>query len=287
MQSIEWLMRLNNTGTRLSKSHQLIAQHIATHYEKAMFCTAEDISKQCHVSESTVTRFAKSMGYTGYPSFRKALRALATQHLTTQQRFAISAEMQEEQVLQAVLKNDIRNIKKTTELLTEATFQQAVLCLQKAKRIFIMGLRSAAPLAQFMHHYLYQISSDVWLLQNSISDMYEDLSHIGENDVLFAISFPRYSKLIPEGMRFAKSNGATTIALTDSVASPLSEVADICLCAATDMTGFVDSLAAPLSVINALVVRLGLTNKDALDAHFQKLEGIWNANDVYLTQNND
>ena len=285
--NIDWLNRLNLRGEKLSKSHRIIMSYIVDNHEKAIFMTANALAKQCEISESTVVRFANAMGYDGYTELQEAIRNAAKKRLTAQQRVSILSEIEESQVLSAVLKNDINNIKQTTELLDTTAFENAVTALLGARRVCVMGLRSAAPLAQFMHHYLCHILEHVSLVQNTMSDVFEDLSKFGKDDVLFAISFPRYSKTTSDGIRFATQNGSTVIALTDSPLSPLHDASDVCLCAATDMTSFVDSLAAPLSVINALIVRLGIAKKEALSAHFQKMEEIWNANGVYIDRDDE
>lgn len=279
--------RLNLCGRPLSKSHRRIAEYIADHYEKAVFMTAAALGTECGVSESTVVRFATAMGYEGYPELREALSGLVRQQLTSEQRFAIASSIRESDVLSTVLHNDEQNIRKTMEGISHMEFDAAVGRLLSARRIYVMGLRSAAPLAQFMHHYLHQILDNVVLVQSSIGDVFEELARIGHEDVLVGISFPRYSTRTVEGMRFARQNGAQVIGITDGDMSPLCEVSDVCLCASTDMASFVDSLAAPLSVINALAVSVGLHRREELGEHFKRLEGIWNAHSVYIDKKHE
>ena len=276
------IQRLNLRGQPLSKGHRRIAQYIAENYEKAVFMTAAALGNACGVSESTVVRFASAMGYEGYPELRETLASLVRQQLTSEQRFAIASTLQERDVLSTVLHNDEQNIRKTVEALSQLDFDDVVSRLLAARRIYVMGLRSAAPLAQFMYHYLHQVLDDVKLVHNTTGDVFEEIARIGEQDVLFGISFPRYSARTLECMRFAKQNGAQVVGLTDGEMSPLHEAADVCLCANTDMASFVDSLAAPLSVINALVVSVGLHRREELAEHFKRLEGIWNAHSVYI-----
>ncbi len=285
--SHELIDRLNLRGKPLSKGHRRIAEYIAEHYDKAAFMTVDALGKQVGVSESTVVRFAVAMGYEGYPELREALRSLARQSLTAEQRFAIANEMDSSEVLRTVLKNDMQNIRKTVEAVSESDFEEAVSRLQAARRIYVMGLRSAAPLAQFMYHYLHQIMDDVRIVQNTTGDVFEEIARIGSADVLVGISYPRYSTRTLECMRFARQNGAQVVALTDGEMSPLREVSDVCLCASTDMASFVDSLAAPLSLINALIVSLGRSRHDELTSHFKRLEGIWNAQSVYISERNE
>ena len=278
----ELIARLNRRGENLSKGHRRIAQYIAEHYDKAVFMTAVALGKECDVSESTVVRFATALGYEGYPELQAALRELVRQRLTAEQRFAIAATLREEDLLHTVLKSDSQNIRKTMDGIRQADFDNVVARILRAKRLYIMGLRSAAPLAQFLYHYLHIIFEDVRLVQNITGDVLEEINRIGKGDLLVGISFPRYSTRTLECMRFAKQNGAEVVGLTDGDMSPLSKEADICLCAQTDMASFVDSMAAPLSVINALIVSLGLHRKDELSRHFGRLEEIWNAQRVYI-----
>ena len=283
----EMIDRLNLRGKALSKGHRRIAEYIAQHYEKAVFMTAAALGAECGVSESTVVRFASAMGYEGYPELREALSGLVRQRLTSEQRFAITSGLKEHAVLETVLRNDEQNIRKTIEGISQEQFDDVVERLLGARRIYVMGLRSAAPLAQFMYHYLHQIMDDVVLVSNTTGDVFEEIARISEKDVLVGISFPRYSTRTLECMRFARQNGAQVVGLTDGDMSPLREVADVCLCASTDMASFVDSLAAPLSVINALVVSVGLHRREELAAHFKRLEGIWNANSVYIDKEHE
>ncbi len=279
--------RLNLLGRPLSKGHRLIAEYIANHYEKAVFMTAVTLGKQCGVSESTVVRFASALGYAGYPELREALRSLVRQRLTAEQRFAIASEIDPRDVLSTVLKNDMQNIRKTVEALSQRDFEDVVRRLLEARHIYVMGLRSAAPLAQFMYHYLHQIFDGVTLVQNTTGDVFEEIARIGREDVLVGISYPRYSTRTLECMSFARQNGAQVVGFTDGEMSPLCAASDVCLCASTDMASFVDSLAAPLSVINALIVSLGLHRREELSDHFKRLEGIWNAHSVYISKQDE
>ncbi len=280
----QWVEQLNLRGKSLSKGHRAIIAFVATHYDKAATMTAASLGENCGVSESTVVRFAVAMGYEGYPEWQEALKMATRQRLTSQQRFDMATEMKEGDVLSTVLKNDMENIRKTIEGIEPKQFDEVVARLLKARRIYIMGLRSAAPLAQFLYHYLHQIFEEVILMQNTVNDLFEEMVRISNQDVLIGISYPRYSRRTLDCMRFARQHGAQVIGLTDSEMSPLWQTSDVCLCAATDMAGFVDSLAAPLSLINALVVNLGLHRRDELSAHFEKLEEVWNANSIYLEQ---
>ncbi len=283
----ELIDRLNLRARPLSKGHRRIAQYIAEHYDKAVFMTAGALGRECGVSESTVVRFAAAMGYEGYPELRARLRELVRQRLTSEQRFRIASGIDRGNVLSTVLKNDAQNIRQTLEAISQADFDDVVRRLLSARRIYIMGLRSAAPLAQFMYHYLQQIFDEVALVSNTTGDVFEEVARIGREDVLVGVSYPRYSARTVECMRFARQNGAQVVGMTDGEMSPLYGVSDVCLCAATDMASFVDSLAAPLSLINALIVSLGLCRADELSAHFKRLEGIWNAHSVYIDKQDE
>ena len=276
--------RLNQSGKRLSKGHRRIAQYIVEHYDKAVFMTASRLGESVGVSESTVVRFASAMGYEGYPQLQRSLQELVSHRLTTNQRFEMSNEIDPSAALSIVLKSDMQNLRATLEQIDNSIFDQVVERLLSARAIYVMGLRSAAPLAQFMGYYLNYIFDDVHLVSSGATDVFEEISKLKEDDVLVGISFPRYSSRTLEAMRFAKRCGAQVIAITDGPMSPLSEIADATLTAHTDMASFVDSLAAPLSVINALLVALGLHRKEALSQHFKQLEAIWETYEVYLEE---
>lgn len=282
MDTGEIIKRLNLRGKPLSKGHRRIAAFIAERSEKAAFMTAVTLGQSCGVSESTVVRFATAMGYEGYPELQAALQELVRQRLTASERFNIASEIKENDVLRTVLKNDMRNIRLTTEELSQEDFDRAVDLLLSARRIYVMGLRSAAPLATFFGHYLRLIFEDVVMVQNAIGEVFDEVERIGAADVMVGVSFPRYSTRTVECMRIARENGARVIAVTDGGMSPLASVADIRLYAHTDMASFVDSLAAPLSLLNALIVALSLRRREELSAHLKRLESLWNAHGVYL-----
>ncbi len=281
------LERLKLNDKRLSKSHRAIADYMETHYERAGSLTADALGKLCGVSESTVVRFAMALGYTGYPELQAALRELARQRMTAEQRFDLASGLTEDTVLSTVLKNDMSNIRRTVEELSQADFDDVVRRLLGARHIYVMGLRSAAPLAQFLEHYLHLIFEEVTLVTAATGEVFEELARVGPQDVLVGVSFPRYSTRTLEAMRFAREQGAQVVGITDGAMSPLCEAAHVCLRAHTDMASFVDSLAAPLSLINALIVALGIQRRTELSGHLKRLEGIWNAQRVYIDKNHD
>lgn len=280
----DMIMRLNQSGKRLSKGHRKIAQYIVEHYDKAVFMTASRLGESVGVSESTVVRFASALGYEGYPQLQRSLQELVSHRLTANQRFEMSTDIRPDAALATVLKSDMQNLRATLDELDQAVFEDVVQRLLGARRIYVMGLRSAAPLAQFMGYYLNYIFDEVHLVSSGATDVFEEISRLDREDVLVGISFPRYSSRTLEAMRFAQRQGAQVVAITDGPMSPLNEIADACLTARTDMASFVDSLAAPLSVINALLVALGLHRKEELTQHFRQLEGIWDAYSVYLEE---
>lgn len=278
--------RMNLSGKRLSKSHRRIADYIVAHYDKAVFMTAAVLGEQVGVSESTVVRFAIALGYEGYPQMQHAMQELARHRLTAAQRFDMSADLAEEEVLPTVIRADMQNIRRTVEQLDGGEFAEVVRRLLSADTIYVLGLRSAAPLAQFFSYYLRFIFDDVREVAAGTTDVFQSIARIRKTDVLVGISFPRYSTRTLEAMRFAHECGAQVIGLTDGPMSPLHREADICLSARTDMTSFVDSLVAPLSVINALLVALALKKRKDLNTHLEKLEGIWDAYSVYINKEN-
>ena len=283
----DMIERLNHSGRKLSKGHRRIAQYIVEHYDKAVFMTASRLGESVGVSESTVVRFAAVLGYEGYPQLQRALQELVSHRLTAVQRFEMSSEIDPNAVLRTVLKSDMQNIRATVEELDNHAFEEGVKRILNAKDIYVIGLRSAAPLAQFLGYYLNYIFDRVHLVSSAATDVFEEIARISEADVVIGISFPRYSTRTVKAMRFARSCGAQVISITDGPMSPLHEVSDVCLNACTDMASFVDSLAAPMSVINALVVSLGLHRKEELSRHFKQLEAIWAANDVYLGETDE
>lgn len=280
----DMIQRLNLSGSRLSKSHRRIAEYILQHYDKAVFMTAAKLGEMVNVSESTVVRFAVALGYEGYPELQQALQELVRHRLTATQRFEMSSDISQEEVLSTVLKADMQNIRSTIDGIDNAAFLRAVQVISGARRIYILGLRSAAPLAQFAGYYLHYIFDDVRVVAAGSTDVFEAISRIEASDVLLGISFPRYSSRTIEAMSFARSRHAQVIGLTDGPMSPLHEVADICLSMRTDMASFVDSMAAPMSVINALIVALGSQNREALNARFKQLEEVWDAYSVYMNE---
>ncbi len=278
----ELLQRLNHSGKRLSKSHRRIAECIVTHYDKAAFMTASKLGEYVGVSESTVVRFAAALGYDGFPQLQKALQELIRHRLTATQRLEMTGDMGHAQVLNKVLKTDIQNIRTTLDELDLATFDAVIESILQARNVYVLGLRASAPLAEFFGHYLNFIFPNVHTVTSGVSDVFEQIARISDEDVLIGISFPRYTSHTVKAMKFARSRGATLIAITDGPLSPLHAEANLCLMAKSDMASFVDSLAAPISLINALIVALSQRRRTQVTDYFDKMESIWSEYRVYL-----
>ena len=249
--------------------------------------TASKLGEYVGVSESTVVRFAAALGYSGYPQLQKALQEMIRHRLTASQRFEMTSDMDPAQVLHKVLKADIQNIRSTLDEIDLNAFEQAIDMIIQARSIYVMGLRASAPIAEFFVHYLKFIFPNVRVVTSGVSDVFEQLSRIGEGDLLIGISFPRYTSRSIEAMGFARQQGAALIAITDGPLSPLHSTADVCLMAKSDMSSFVDSFAAPLSLINALIVALGQRRRSEVSDYFEKMERIWSEYDVYLAKANE
>ena len=260
-----------------SKGQKQIARFILEHYDKAAFMTASRLGVTVGVSESTVVRFATELGYDGYPHLQRALQEMIRNKLTSVQRMEVAGDrMGGRDVLQTVLHADTDMIRVTLDEIDRDAFQGAVDALMGAKRIYILGVRSSSALASFLGFYFNLLFENVTLVHtNSVSEIFEQVLRVGPGDVLFGISFPRYSKRTLSAMKYARDRGARVIALTDSQLSPLARVADHVLLARSDMASFVDSLVAPLSVINALIVAVGMSRRDEIEQTFNKLERIW------------
>lgn len=266
-----------------SKSQKLIADYIIHNYEKVAFMTAAKLAEKVKVSESTVVRFAAELGLEGYPELLRQLKEMVPTKLTSVQRIEIaSSNLKEQDILKNVIHSDIYKLKQTLNTVDRNAFNQAVSSIQKAKKIYILGVRSAASLASFLGFYFNLMFENVKLIHtNSVSEMFEQLIGIGEDDVAIGISFPRYSRRTLKAMEFAQKSGAKVIAITDSNMSPLNKTADYSLIARSDMASFVDSLVAPLSLINALIVSLAMNKKEEMAQTFEKLERIWEEYQVY------
>lgn len=281
------LMRLIQLRfSRLSKGQKLIAEYILKNYDKAAFMTAARLGDSVGVSESTVVRFANELGFTGYPKLQKALQELIKNKLTTVQRLELSNDyVSEGYALKGVLKADMENIRATLEKINYNTFEDVVNKIFEAKRIYIIGLRSSTALAEFLGFYLNVILKNVRTVSYGISDIFEQMINAGEGDLVIGIGFPRYAARTIDALDFAKDRGAEVVAITDSLLSPLATKADHTLIAQSNMASFVDSLVAPLSVINALIIAVGMREKENIANTFGSLETIWKEYNVYSYNN--
>lgn len=286
--SCKWIMDdliglMKEKYSSLSKGHKAIASYIINHYDKAAFMTAAQLGEEVGVSESTVVRFPVELGYDGYPRLQKELKELIKSKLTSVQRLEVSSNrIDKDNVLKSVLQADLNKIKMTLEELDSENFNIIVEEILKAKRIYILGVRSSAPLASFLGFYFNLIFENVRLVHTtSVSEMFEQIVNAREGDVVIGISFPRYSRRTTKAMQFVRKQGATVIAITDNKDSPLAKNANYSIFARSDMNSFVDSLVAPLSIINAIIVAIGLKRKEQIQATLEKLETIWDEYQVY------
>ncbi len=266
-----------------SKGQKRIANAILSEYDKAAFMTASKLGQMVGVSESTVVRFAIELGFDGYPEFQKKVQELIRTRLTPIQRISITnARIGEGDLLSKVMNSDMEKIRRTLEGVDRVAFQNAVTHLLEAKRVFIIGVRSTYPLASFLNFNLSMIMDNVHMIQpTSTSEVFEQMLNISEGDVLFAISFPRYSTKIIKAVKYAKAKNAKIISLTDSKLSPISSDADDLLTAESDIVSFVDSLIAPLSILNALLAAVTMQSPMEIQARFELLESVWDQYDVY------
>ena len=269
-----------------SKGQRLIARYITEAYDKAAFMTANRLGKTVGVSESTVVRFAVDLGFDGYPSMQKAMQEMVLNRLTSVQRIEVANDrIGDQDVVSMVLQSDMEKLRQTGESVNRVQFRSAVDAILKAKRVFIMGVRSAAPLANFLGYYLNYMFNNVHIITTSAAgEMFEKIVGVNPNDVVIAFSFPRYSTSTVKGAQYCRSTGATVIGLTDSELSPLGQNCDHVLVAKSDMVSLVDSLVAPLSVINALIVAIAARREEELSNTFNTLERIWEEYHVYEKQ---
>lgn len=283
--SFSVLTKIEDSYLDLSKSHKKIADYVLANYEKAAFLTAAKLGEATNISVSTVVRFATSLGYEGYPEFQEALRETIKGKLTSTQRIEVAGtQIQDNDIMTTVLQKDREMIRSTLSVVSKEDFERATKYINKARRIYIVGVRSSAALASFMYFYFKMIYDDVRLINsNSSSEMFEEIYRIGPEDVCIACSFPRYSKQVLSVVSFAKDKGAKTIAITDNDDAPIAAVSDCKLVAKSNMASFIDSLVAPLSLINALLVASARGSRSAVRKNLSDLEEIWKKYDIYET----
>lgn len=279
----ELLQKLENGYSKFSKGQKKLADYIREDYDKAAFLTAAKMGKEVGVSESTVVRFATALGYDGYPGFQKALGELVRMELNSIQRMEVTyGRISQGEILSTVLESDIEKIKLTMDAIDHEAFEVAVDTILNAGKIYVIGIRSCAPLASFLSFYLNLICDHVTSVHtNSSSEIFEQLLRVGENDVVIGISFPRYSMRTLKALEFASNRKAKVITLTDSIHSPMTLYSSCNLIARSDMASIVDSLVAPLSVVNALVVALCMKKQNEVIQTLEMLEDIWDEYQVY------
>lgn len=284
--SSDILAILQEKEPTFSKGQKRIARYITEEYDKAAFMTANRLGKTVGVSESTVVRFAVDLGFDGYPSMQKAMQEMVLNRLTSVQRIEVANNrFGDQDVVSMVLHSDMEKLRQTGEMLSRDEFQAAVNAILGAKRVYILGVRSVAPLANFLGYYLNYMFNNVHVISGfSAGEMFEKIVGVNSEDVVIAFSFPRYSSSTTKGAQYCRSTGATVIGITDSKLSPLGSNCDHVLVAKSDMVSLVDSLVAPLSIVNALIVAVASKREKELSQTFANLERIWDEYDVYEKQ---
>ena len=270
-------------SNKFSKGQRIIAKYILSNYDKAAFMTAGKLGRIVGVSESTVVRFAAELGYDGYPSMRKALQEMIRNRLTSVQRIEVAKSMIDDtDLIKSIIGSDMQNLQATLDILEQDSFNMLVDSIMEAKNIYIVGMRTSTSLSTFLGLYLNLLRGSVNVVHDTAaSEIYEQIIRIGQGDLFIGISFPRYSSHTVGAMQFAKKMGAKTAALTDGASSPVNGIADVCRNAKSDMVSFLDSLVAPMSLINAIIVAVGIRNKERVSETFERLEKIWSEHDVY------
>ncbi len=277
------ITRMNDKYMKMSKGHKAVAAYISDHYEQAVFMTAAKLGETVGVSESTVVRFASGLGYAGYPEFQKALEEWVRSKLNTVQKMGAKyGKSSQVEILHSVLGSDIEKIQDTIVNLDAVAFEAAVDIILEARMVYLVGVRSCEPLADFLHFYLNMIRGNIVLVKTtSVTEIFEQMIRIDEEDAIIGISFPRYSMRTLKAMEFANDRNAKVITITDSIHSPMNLYSSCNLLARSDMVSIVDSLVAPLSVINALVVALCLKRPREVKKNLDMLEEVWDNYQVY------
>jgi len=276
---------IERESPKFSKGQRLIAKYILENYDKAAFMTAGKLGKTVGTSESTVVRFAAELGYDGYPEMRKVLQEVVRNKLTSVQRIEVATEQIDgENIIDSVMSADAERIHATLSSVDRESFDRAVTAILNAKRVYIIGNRASSSLATFFGYYMSLMMENVSVVQDTaVSEVYEQLFRVGEGDAVIGISFPRYSSKTVAAMKFAQARGAETIGITDCEASPLYGISTINLYAKSDMVSFIDSLVAPLSLLNALLAEIGFRSRENISETFRRLEDVWSDYAVFLT----
>ena len=285
--NIQLTNRIKQNARSFSKGQRLIAKYIEEHYDKVAFMTASKLGATVGVSESTVVRFATEIGYSGYPALQQAMQEMIRNRMTSVQRLEMtSTNIPLDRLLDSSMDQDIDIIRRTKESISHEEFYRAADALVKVKKVYIIGAGSSLAIATFLSYYFSLVFDSVQLIRaTSEAQILQQMVHIGEGDALIGISFPRYSKRVINAVEYARKQQANIVALTDSRQSPLAVYADQLLAAQSDMASFVDSLVAPLSIINALITAISRRKKDELTERLRELEEIWDHYDVYDKKN--
>ena len=284
-----FLSTLENNMSSFSKRQRQVAEYILRFYDRAAYMTAGRLAEAVKVSESTVVRFAMELGYDGYPQMQKALRDIVRPKLTSVQRMRILGAISSDgEILSHVMNQDMEKLRHSYEELETEAFRKAADSISGAGRVYIVGMRSSSTLARYLFFYLNILRDNVIMVDTaSESELFEQMFRIGGGDVAVGISYPRYSRKTLTAMRFARDRGARVIAVTDGAISPIVKLADLTLYARSEMASFVDSLVAPMSLINALVVAVSVRNEKVTEQTLRKLEDIWDEYDIYEKLHDD
>lgn len=280
------LRTIQGNFNRMSKGQRIIAEYMINNYDKAAFMTASALGKTLNISESTVVRFANTLGYSGYRELQRELQEVVKNKLTTVQRMSIAEGLSKGEYNYArAMESDIDNIKKTIAEIDRSSISKAADLFINSKNIYVIGLRSSTFLAGYLCFYLNFLFSNVKLITAGPNDVFEQLVKVEKDDLVMGITFPRYSKKTIEALDYARSKGCSIISLTDSLISPAANKSDVSLIAKSDMISFVDSLVAPMSLINAFIIALGERKKVDINSYFEELEKIWQDYNVYDENN--
>lgn len=283
---VDLIKVIQNNFNKLSKGQKLIAEYIMNNYDKAAFMTAATLGETVGVSESTVVRFANTLGFDGYKELQKELQELIKNKLTTVQRISLSSDFTDyENALKQVVKKDMDNMEKTFNEIDYQAFERAVEMTLEADKVYVLGLRSSSFLAGYLGFYLSFLLDDVQVISSGPNDVFEQLLKATEKDVIIGISYPRYSKRTLEALDYGRDKGCKIIGITDSLISPAAQYADATLIASSNMLSFVDSLVAPMSLINGFIVAIGMEKKEDITTYFEDLEDIWKKHGVYTNNN--
>lgn len=278
---------IQNNYYKFSKGQKQIAQFIIDHYDKAAFMTAAKIGETVDVSESTVVRFASSIGYSGFPELQKALQVLIKNKLTTVQRIGLDDDIinDADKLHKKIIKNEMNNMRSLYESIDTKALDKATEIILNANKVYILGLRTSSTLSNYLGFYLDVILDNVKVLNNSgVNSLYEEVIKVKETDVLIVISYPRYSKITIDATKFIKGRNAKIVAVTDTEASPVHSLADVSLLAKSNIVSFIDSLVVPLCMINNLITNISLREKDDIVEYYNRLEQLWDNHSIYQNE---